>query len=379
MPARPRIKPRGLAAGSLLLAAPAVLLAFAALAGAVTVSSPGFERASPATVPTRIAYVAGSASAPTTQVWLASATGGEAKRLGPGSQPLLAPNGQSVAVSLAGTTADSERGPALGIYSALGTPVANYLDLETASAEPLAWSPDSRYVAVARRSTVIPFLASGSGLVVIDTQTGEVTSIAEGVVSGASFAPDGSDRLVFALSHSLSPSAPSSLFITAPHGGGSTRLGSDAHALNPVWGARAIAYDHVRSRGRDEAPVYQIWLQSPTGGAPRRLTNVRVPALLSGLVPLAFSAAGSRLLAEFEGEDTSEAWTLSVPSGHARRVTVRGKPVVGGGISRDGGSLLVDENGLFGAPSSGRVALVPFAGGHAKLLVAHGSQASWNG
>jgi len=88
---------------------------------------------------------------------------------------------------------------------------------------------------------VIPFLASGSGLVVIDTQTGEVTSIAEGVISGASFAQDGSDRLVFALSHSLSLSAPSSLFVSAPHGGGLTRLGSDAHSLNPVWGPRFIA------------------------------------------------------------------------------------------------------------------------------------------
>ncbi len=361
-----------------LLGALAVLLAGAAVAGAATVSNPGNATAAE-TAPTRIAYVTGSASSPTTQVWLASAIGGEAKRLGPGSQPLLAPNGQSVAVSLLGATADSEHGPALGIYSALGTPVANYLDLETASAEPLAWSPDSRYVAVARRSTVIPFLAAGSGLVVIDTQTGEVTSIAEGVVSGASFAPDGSDRLVFALSHSLSPSAPSRLFLTAPHGGGSTRLGSDAHALNPIWGARGIAYDHVRSRGRDEAPAYQIWLQPADGGRARRLTSLKVPPLLSGLVPLSFSAAGTRLLAEYEGEDTSEAWALTVSNGRARRVTVRGHSVLGAGISRDGGSLLVDENGLFGPASSSRVALVPFGGGRSKVLVAHGAQASWNG
>jgi hypothetical protein len=29
--------------------------------------------------------------------------------------------------------------------------------------------------------------------------------------------------------------------------------------------------------------------------------------------------------------------------------------------------------------SSGRVALIPFTGGRSKVLVAHGSQASWNG
>jgi hypothetical protein len=325
--------------------------------------------------PTRIAYVNGNTNV---QVYIASATGAEAKRLGPGEQPLLAPNGQTVAASLFGTNGDSEHGPALATYSALGAPAATYLDLETATADPLAWSPDSRYLAVARQSTVIPFLASGSGLDVIDTQTGTVTSIAQGVISGASFAQDGSDRLVFSLAHSLSPAATSHLFISAPQGGRLTRLGGDARAVNPVWGAAGIAYDHSRPRHGD-APAYEIWLQSPSGGAPRRLTSMKVRVLASGLVPLAFSGDGSRLLAEFEGEDTNEAWAVSVHSGRARRVLVRGRTVVGSGISRDGSSLLIDENGLFGPPSSGRIALVPFSGGASKLLLAHGSQASWNG
>jgi hypothetical protein len=58
---------------------------------------------------------------------------------------------------------------------------------------------------------------------------------------------------------------------------------------------------------------------------------------------------------------------------------VRGQPVIGAGISRDGRTVLIDENALEGPASGGRVARIPFAGGRSKVLIAHGSQASWNG
>ena len=66
--------------------------------------------------------------------------------------------------------------------------------------------------------------------------------------------------------------------------------------------------------------------------AARRLTNVPADKLLVGLVPIAFSANGSRLLSEFEGQDTSAAWTVRVPSGHARPIVFRNQSVVGAGI-----------------------------------------------
>src|ERR1019366_4703716 len=147
--------------------------------------------------------------------------------------------------------------------------------------------------------------------------------------------------------------------------------------LNPVWGPRYIAYDRERLR-RNDASVFQIWLSPTGGGRARRLTDVRVPSLVSGLVPLAFSGSGSRLLAEYEGQDTSEAWTVGVASGRTHHITVRGQPVQGAGLSRDGATLLIDEKGFESPPSDGRVATVPFAGGRPRVLVAHGSQASWN-
>jgi hypothetical protein len=126
------------------------------------------------------------------------------------------------------------------------------------------------------------------------------------------------------------------------------------------------------------APEYQIWLATLTNLRLRKLTHLRVGALVEGLVPLGFSASGSRLLAEFEGQDTSGAYALSVVSGHARDVIVHDQMVQAGGISSDGGTLLVDVGSFEQPPSHGRIETVPFAGGPAKVLVAHGSQASWN-
>jgi hypothetical protein len=327
--------------------------------------------------PPRLAYLTETATSPS-KVWIAAANGSDPKLLGPGQQPLLSPNGASVAVSLFGVRPGvEEHGPAIGVYPASGAAIADYLDLETATATPLAWSPDSRYLAVYRQSNEVTNIAAGSGLDVIDTQTGTVSSIAEGAIYGASFARDGSDKLVYALAHSLSTSAATNLYTSEPSGAGVHRITSDGRSLDPVWGPTYIAYD--RERMRHLSPEYQIWLATPVGVRVRKLTHVPVGPLVQGLVPLAFSMDGSRLLAEFEGEDTSGAYAVNVGSGHAHSVTVHGQMVQGAGISGDGSTLLVDA-GSFEQPSSrGRIVTVPFAGGPAKVLVAHASQASWNG
>jgi hypothetical protein len=331
-----------------------------------------------AAAPARLAYGTGTATS-AQAVWVAAVNGTARVRLGLGNDPLLAPNGQFVAASLFGSTANSEQGPALALYSATGAPARTYLSLATATAAPLAWSPDSRYLAVSFQSTSTNEAETArlSGLAVIDTSTAAVATIASGLIFGASFAADGSDRIAYGRASSMSLSAPTNVFVSAADGSGARALTSDGRSLNPVWGPRSIAYDRERRRP-ENAPVYQIWLGSPSGGAPHKITNLRVPSLVSGLVPIAFSGNGSRLLAEFEGQDTSEAWTVAVAARRTRRVRVRGRPVVGSGISRDGRTLLIDENALEEPPSNGRVASIPFAGGHSRVLIAHGSQSSWN-
>lgn len=346
----------------------AVALASVGSAGAVSIPDAQPE-------PPKLAYVTQTATS-TSKVWVAAVNGSDPKLLGPGQQPLLSPNGRSVAVSLFGATGDSEHGPSVGIYPAAGGPVANYLSLETATATPVAWSPDSRYLAVERQSNGTTNIAAGSGLDVIDTQTGIVTPIAAGTIYGASFARDGSDRLVFALSRSESFTGAVNLYMSEASGVGLRRVTSDGRRLDPVWGPTYIAYD--RERMRHLSPEYQIWLDSPSGVRVRRLTHVAVGSLVQGLVPLGFSADGRRLLAEFEGQDTSGAYTVNVASGLLRNVSAHGQSLIAGGISSDGSTLLLDE-GAFEQPASrGRIVSMPFAGGRTKVLVAHGSQATWN-
>jgi hypothetical protein len=364
----------------------AAVLAFFALAsaGGAAVAAVQAARAeeaplktAPAVEPTvaRLTYLTQTATS-TSKVWIASASGGERKLLGLGQQPLLAPNGGSVAVSLFGASPGIEQsGPAIGIFPAAGGPTDNFLNLETAIAAPLAWSPDSRYLAVSVQSSE-GLTAAGSSLDVIDTQAGTVSTIARGAIYGASFARDGSDRIVFALAHALS-SAGGNLYVSEASGASLRRITSDGRSLNPVWGPRYIAYDRVRNRKL--SPEFQIWLATASGVRVRKLTHVAVGSLVQGLVPLQFSASGSRLVAEFEGEDTSFAYTVNVVNGRARAVTnSRGESVQAAGISSDGSTLLVDENAFEQPPSDGRVSTIPFAGGRPTVLVAHASQASWN-
>lgn len=311
-------------------------------------------------------------------VWTIRADGTQNTRVGTGFTPVIAPNGVQVAASLFGANS-SETGPALAVYSTSGAPTQTYFNLKGETTEPLAWSRDGRFLAVDVLSTSIKSPARLSGLAIVDAMTGTAKVIAHGQVLGASFAPNGSDEVVYGLAASDSPNARVNVYRSGADGSGRTALTRDGRSLFPVWGPGGIAYDRERPRKLD-APVYQIWLRT-SSGATRRLTNIRVRSLVSGLMPLAFSADGSRLLAQFVGQDTSEAWTVQVASGRARRLTASGAklPLQAAGISSDGGTLLVNEGGFEGPASEGRVATLPFAGGNSKVLVAHGSQASWNG
>jgi hypothetical protein len=326
--------------------------------------------------PPHVAYVTETAAS-IPKVWLAAANGGEPVLLGPGEQPLLAPDGRSVAVSMFGTVLGvQESGPAIGIYPAAGATIAEYLSLAGYIATPVAWSQDSTYLAVEDQSTGTVHPLASTRLDVIDTVTGAVTTIAKGAIYGASFARDGSDRLVFGLSHSESFAGGVNLYVSEADGAGLHRITSDGHSLFPVWGPSYIAYD--RERTRKLSPEYQIWLASTAGVRVRKVTHIAVGALAQGLVPLAFSADGARLIAEFEGEDQSDAYAVNVATGRARPVIAHGNAVIGAGISADGSTLLVDENAFEQSLSRARIATIPFAGGRSTVIVAHGSQASWN-
>ena len=345
--------------------------------GAPTAAGSPPAEPEPAAAPfaqTYLAYVTATAfSQPI--VWAAAPDGAQPRILGTGEQPLLAPDGRLVAAALPGGDGN---GPALDVYSVAGAPAQPYGNIKSEGAIPLAWSPDSKYLAVSFLSSAVEDMAARSSLAVIDVATGTLTTIAHGLVQGASFAPEGSDLLAYGLTGSFSEHAAVNIHIGAPNGSDARLLTHDGHSLNPLWGSVGIAYDREQPRGRLEFPADQIWLLSPGGGRARQLTHVHVGPLVGGLVPVAFSASSAKLLAEFEGQDTSAAWTVTLASGRARPLRLGEHSLQAAGISQDGSTVLLDEDSFERPPSSGRIVTMPFAGGAPHVLVAHGGQASWN-
>ena len=247
-------RPRGVALGVLAAVCVASLPAAAATADGV------------ASVP-HLAYVTESVNSPST-VWVAGIDGQGAQSLGLGTTALLSPDGLTVAASLFGTGAGVETGPGLALYSTAGAPPRTYLDLSTATVQPLAFSPDSRYLAIYLQSTALRNIAARSSLVVLDTVTGALTTIAHGAISGASFAPDGSDRIAYGRSPSLA-GAPSDIYIANPDGSGAHAFTHDGHSLNPVWGSRYLAFDRERC-ATTTPPSFRSGWGSPAPAARRR-------------------------------------------------------------------------------------------------------------
>lgn len=321
-----------------------------------------------------IAYVRGSASAP--QVWLADFAGRADRRLGPGQNPLVSPDGSMVAATAPPGSSDAG-GVALTLYSTSGGAPQRFFKAARASAVAQAWSQDSRYLAVVLTSTD-PASDASSGLAVIDTGSFHYRVVARGPIYGASFAPDGSDRLVYASALGQALAAAVDIHVAAPDGSGERQITDDGRSLNPVWEASGVLFDHERIRP-DAAPAYQIWSMRPDGSDSSQLTRLPAPdPLLNGLVPVAASARGGQLLAEYEGQDTSAAWDIGLSARQARPLAVAGTSVVGSALSHNGGLALVDAGGFLNAPDQGTIESVPLGGGNASVLIRHASEPSWD-
>ncbi len=318
----------------------------------------------------RLAFVKTGAS--TDQVWVSDLLGRHATHLGPGDVPLISPSGDIVAAGL------NQYGAALAVYGP-GHTVHRYFRTNRVGAQAVAWSPDSRYVAVELFGDFPGKHDRDSGLAVIDTQTFREKTIAKGAICGASFSPGLGDRLAYGQgpAGTFCLSGHVNVWTANPDGSAGKRVTSDGRSLNPVWGPAKIAFDREQLRHGD-APVYQIWLMNPDGSARKQSTHTKVPTLLEGLVPMQFSTDGTRLLAQYVGQDTNETWTVQVPSGRTRQLKLHGVSVTAGGLSRDGSAVLVDYNGFLNPPSAGTVETVPFTGGGAKVLVRHAGFPSWN-
>ena len=240
----------------------------------------------------------------------------------------------------------------------------------------LAFSPDSTKIAALRGPEV-----GTQRLVVIDVATGTQRTIASGVFSGFSFSPDGSE-VVYAMAPRDDYPLPSDVYRVSANGGKATRLTKDHKSQDPLWGAgeTIVFVKQIGAKQRRYGPKNELFTMSPHGTQVKRLTHTTVEPLLVGLYPTEWSADGSRLLAEFEGQDTSYAVAVSPQTGAQRPLDKAGigeRGFVGTALSRDGTTVLGATGGFEPGPGH-NVATIPYAGGKAKVLVKNAFEPDWN-
>jgi len=332
--------------------------------------------AAAATAPPPLMTYITDLSKPAPQVWVSSITGASATDLGPASSALISPDGANVAAIVvqkgqsATSSGQSVQTSTLSLYlTAGGAPVTIVSSQQVMQL--LAWSPDSRQLLVAVG-------ASPAQLRVIDAATDASHTIATGVIDGAGFAPGNSEHVVYA--KAAVNTSRVNIYTTSPAGTGTRQLTRDGRSEYPLWGPNGIVYSHETARTKNPYPALQLWFMSSSGTGAHQLTSTPVAAAVQGLTPIAFSANGKHLLANFvgpQGSNHAEAFAVDL-SGRKpawRDLTGQGNGYIGDAISSDGKTILLTK-GTAEAPVS--IETIPWAGGTPTTVAAAGAYASWD-
>jgi Tol biopolymer transport system component len=305
----------------------------------------------------------------TPTIWTASDDGSGQRQLVKGSSPHISRDGRSViyAVGLANPTLKI-------IPTGGGTPRTL---LRRWRGGPFAWSPDGKTIA----TTTGPEIG-GQTLVLVDVATAAQRTIASGYFNGASFSPQ-SDQLAYDRSASQEIYQPIDLWLVAVAGGAPRPLTTDHRSLSPVWGPTQIAYtQYTRPTGKYrkiDGPKYNLWLIAPDGSGGRALTKDRVPYLMTGYTPTSWSADGMRLLAQFNGQDTSYAIAVDAVTGAKHVIGTKAENgIAGTQLSADGSTVLGYSYG-FDSDLPQEVVTVPWQNGTPTVLARKASLGSWSG
>jgi Tol biopolymer transport system component len=300
---------------------------------------------------------------------IAKANGGSARTLGPAVSALVAPDGSSIAVVNAPPTADATEISELLVYPAgAGTPKKRYRCVGLLTLE--GWSSDSKLILASCTSAEVSLLA-------VAADGSSVSTIARGpAIEGASFAPNSSDDIVYALGFAPVLSAPAALYTSSATGRDKRQITSDATgtiSIDPVWGPSDIVF--ARQTVRNKAfPSNQLWSINANGTAARQLTHMSVPGFDVGLSPVAISANGEHLLAVLSGTEGASSWTVDLAGKTAVPHQLRASSLPDA-ISRDGREVLLSTE-VGSTPTS--TERVPWGGGKPTVLAPHGVAASWN-
>src|SRR5215218_4976348 len=318
----------------------------------------------PATAGATLSYVKNPFNA---TVFVANDDGSGARKVETGHNPHVAPNGLSVAYLHEGPKGAQELKLAAATGGAGATLMTNLRE-----AFYVTWSPDSKTIAALRGPEI-----GKRKLVLTDVATGMQSVVATGFFSGFSFSPDGTEiAYSLATSEKFPPRSdvfkfpvpiPGVVNVRAPE---PVRLTKDHRSSQPLWGPEKIVFVKAMPPGkRPYGGKNELFLMSPQGKGVKRLTHTKVPPLLQGLFPTEWSANGRRLLAEFEGQDTSYAVAVSPKTGKQRAVAETGESgFVGTDLSADGQEVL-SVTGGFDPGAKHNVVTVPYSNGRVKILV----------
>jgi Tol biopolymer transport system component len=311
----------------------------------------------------KLVYVkqAGSASP---VVYVAKDSGKDPRRLGIGRAPTISPDGQWVAfvtVPSGGSEMDTVVLQKLEAGS-------QRLVMRSSAIDSLRFSPDS---------TKLAAVAASKRIRVYDVANDRLHVAAAGHIRGYSFSPDG-EQLVYGKAVKEDFQSASDLYVVPALGGEEKRLTNSRNALQPVWGPREIVFDRFKRR-KDDAPAYNLWALDPeTPETPRRLTDLTIPRLMSGLVPLEMSADGKRMLAVFTGQDVEVGFTVATADGKTRALSQDFETgTVGFDLSRDGRTILAHTGG-YDPGAAHDVVTVPYRrGGKPKVIVEDAAYPDW--
>jgi Tol biopolymer transport system component len=321
----------------------------------------------PAAAQATLAYVKNPFHA---TLYVANDDGSGEHKVAAGRAPHVAPNGELVQYVHEGPKFAQELKVAAATGGGGRTLMSNFR-------EPfyVAWSPDSKTIAALRG----PELGKRK-LVLIDVATGAQTVIATGFFSGFSFDPNGSGALVYAKSGSEKYPPRSDVYRWSP-GGLTAGITNDHRSIDSLWGPndQIVFAKLVGAKTRKYGPKNELFLMNPFGGQVKQLTHTKVDPLLQGLFPTDWSADGKRLLAEFEGQDTSYAVVVNPQTGAQRPVAGTGENgFVGTALSADGTLVLGFNGGFDPGLRNHKVQTVPYSGGKPKTLVKEALEPSWN-
>jgi len=326
-------------------------------------------------------------------VFVAADDGSGAKKLVPGEDPHVSPDGKIVALLRQGSSLKSK--PEMVLAPADGSAPSTVLAKGWRLPEVFSWSPDSKLVV----AVLGPELGK-QRLVLISTETGAQRTLAHGFFNGVSFSPSGGEFVYgMAATEKFPPRSDLYRAEVLPPGAVSVkavvpqRLTTDHNSSYPLWGPQKIVFvKTLDAKKRKYGPKNELYLMNPSGKGVKRLTHTKVDPLLQGLFPTAWSASGSRLLAEFEGQDTSYAVAVDPMTGRQRQVGIVTQTcskltacaakkgfldIVGTSLSSDGKFVLGYTGGFEPGPSHDVVS-VPFPRGKPVVLAARAFEPDWN-